>query len=89
MQQGGQDTAVGVVLQQVLHQRERGSASLLSMLLPVASLRPWQHKDVNMCHEVDTDSQLSDRHTHTFVCMHSQIISIWKQTGVNLRTFKL
>lgn len=52
VQQGGQGTAVCVVLQQVLHQGERWSAPLLGMLPPVASLKPWQrHKDITyMCH---------------------------------------
>lgn len=44
VQQGGQGTAVRVVLQQVLHQGERGSAPLLSVLFPVASLKPWQRQ---------------------------------------------
>lgn len=42
VQQGGQGTAVCVVLQQVLHQGEQGSAPLLSLLLLIASLKPWQ-----------------------------------------------
>lgn len=44
VQQGGEGTAVGVVLQQVLHQGERGSAPLLSVLFPIASLKPWQRQ---------------------------------------------
>lgn len=44
VQQGGQGTAVRVVLQQVLHQGERGSAPLLRVLFPVASLKPWQRQ---------------------------------------------
>lgn len=44
VQQGGQGTAVCVVLQQVLHQGERGSTPLLSVLFPIASLKPWQRQ---------------------------------------------
>lgn len=40
VQQGGQGAAVRVVLQQVLHQGERGGVPLMSMLLPVAGLKP-------------------------------------------------
>lgn len=39
VQQSGQGTAVCVVLQQVLHQGERGSAPLVSVLFPIASLK--------------------------------------------------
>lgn len=81
MQQGGQGAAVCVVLQQVFHQGERWGAPLLSMLPPVASLKPWQwHKYITytVCAiEGDTYSRL-DSLTPT----HRQI-------GVNLRTFKL
>lgn len=46
MQQGGQSTAVCVVLKQVLHQGERWRAPLLGMIPPAESLKPWQqHKD--------------------------------------------
>ncbi|TNN67811.1 hypothetical protein EYF80_021965 [Liparis tanakae] len=46
VQQGGQSTAVRVVLQQVLHQGERRRAPLLGRIPPVESLKPWQqHKD--------------------------------------------
>lgn len=70
VQQGGQGTAVCVVLQQVLHQGERWSAPLLSMLHPVASLKPWQrHKDITygICVIwVDTYSRLAQlNHTHS------------------------
>lgn len=79
VQQGGQGAAVCVVLQQVFHQGERWSAPLLRMLPPVASLKPWQwHKDITyMCHRGGYYSRL-DSLTPTH-----------KQTGVNLRTFKL
>lgn len=52
VQQRGEGAAVRVVLQQVLHQGERRSASLLSVLFPVASLQPWQRcRDItDMCH---------------------------------------
>lgn len=52
VQQRGEGAAVRVVLQQALHQGERRSASLLSVLLPVASLQPWQRcRDItDMCH---------------------------------------
>lgn len=49
MQQRGQRAAVRVVLQQVLHQGERRSAPLLSVLLPVARLKQWQRrKDITL-----------------------------------------
>lgn len=40
VQQGGQGAAVRVVLQQVLHQGERGGVPLVSVLLPIAGLKP-------------------------------------------------
>lgn len=51
VQQRSQGAAICVVLQQVFHQGERRRAPL-GMLLPVASLKPWQqHRDISyMCH---------------------------------------
>lgn len=51
VQQRRERAAVRVVLQQVLHQGERRSASVLRVLFPVASLQPWQRcRDItDMC----------------------------------------
>lgn len=82
VQQGGQGTAVGVVLQQVLHQGERGRAPLLSLLFPTASLKPWQRQRyAYMCHRgghVQCDC-LRLFNAHAWVRSHSPRITLHKQ----------
>lgn len=87
VQQGGQGTAVCVVLQQILHQGERRSAPLLSVLFPIARLKPWQQQRYHL--------YVSSRWIRTvwlsqrdffLMCMHRSAHTArdhTRQTGVN------
>lgn len=83
VQQGGQGTAVCVVLQQILHQGERGSAPLLSVLFPIASLKPWQRQRYRLyvssgwIHAVWVSQRLLN--AHASVCSLSPRITLNKQ----------
>lgn len=85
VQQGGEGTAVGVVLQQVLHQGERGSAPLLSVLFPIASLKPWQRQ--RYCLYVSSGwirtVRLSQRLQCACIGALTQPANHTRQTGVN------